>query len=72
MPRNSFLSRNSVFLIPCGGVNWKLNDRSTLGVFMFGNGGMNTEYDTNFYAGLGAGSAPLGVNLEQAFIGNRA
>lgn len=65
----TFKSRNSVFLIPCGGVNWKLNDRSTLGVFMFGNGGMNTEYDTNFYAGLGAGSAPLGVNLEQAFIG---
>jgi long-chain fatty acid transport protein len=29
---------------------------------------MNTEYKTNFFSGLGAGSAPLGVNLEQAFI----
>ena len=61
-------SQNDVFFIPCGGANWKLDDRSSLGAFVFANGGMNTEYDTNFLAGLGAGSAPLGVNLEQAFI----
>ncbi|WP_417727259.1 OmpP1/FadL family transporter [Roseovarius sp.] len=61
-------SENDVFLIPCGGANWKLNERSSLGAFVFGNGGMNTEYNTNFFAGLGAGSSPLGVNLEQAFI----
>ena len=61
-------SRNDYFLIPCGGANWVLNDRFTFGAFMFGNGGMNTEYGTNFFAGLGAGSAPVGVNLEQAFI----
>ncbi|APZ54749.1 OmpP1/FadL family transporter [Salipiger abyssi] len=61
-------SRNDYFLIPCGGANWVLNDRVAFAAFMFGNGGMNAEYDTNFFAGLGAGSAPVGVNLEQAFI----
>jgi len=63
-----FKSDNDVFMIPCGGANWALDDRSSLGVFVFANGGMNTEYKTNFFSGLGAGSAPLGVNLEQAFI----
>ncbi|WP_300550896.1 outer membrane protein transport protein [Roseovarius sp.] len=61
-------SENDVFLIPCGGANWALDERSSLGVFVFANGGMNTEYKTNFFSGLGAGSAPLGVNLEQAFV----
>jgi long-chain fatty acid transport protein len=66
----TYKSRNDVFLIPCGGANFKLGERSTLGLFMFGNGGMNTEYDTNvFVPGYGTdGTAPLGVNLEQAFF----
>lgn len=64
----TYKSLNDYFLIPCGGANWMLNDRLSFGAFLFGNGGMNTEYSTNFFAGLGAGSAPLGVNLEQAFI----
>ncbi|MHA6262011.1 OmpP1/FadL family transporter [Arenibacterium sp. CAU 1754] len=64
----TFKSENPLFLIPCGGVNFRLNDRSSLGIFTFGNGGMNTEYTTNFLAGLGAGTAPLGVNLEQLFL----
>lgn len=66
----SYTSANDIFAIPCGGVNFKLNDRSSLGLFMFGNGGMNTEYSSNvFVPGFGlAGSTPLGVNLEQLFI----
>lgn len=66
----SYDSRNDLFAIPCGGVNFKLNDRSAVGLFMFGNGGMNTEYSNNvFVPGFGtAGSTPLGVNLEQLFI----
>ncbi|SEP60538.1 OmpP1/FadL family transporter [Thalassovita taeanensis] len=65
-----FSSRNDLFAIPCGGVNFKLNERSSIGFFMFGNGGMNSEYDTNvFVPGYGvAGTSPLGVNLEQLFI----
>lgn len=64
----SYTSNNDLFLIPCLGANFRLNERSTFGVLMFGNGGMNTEYDANPFAGLGAGTAPLGVNLEQLFI----
>jgi long-chain fatty acid transport protein len=61
-------SNNRFFPVPCGGYNQRLNDRATLGVLVYGNGGMNTEYTTNFFAGLGAGTSPLGVNLEQLFI----
>ncbi|WP_319823798.1 OmpP1/FadL family transporter [Thalassovita sp.] len=63
-------SRNTLFPVPCGGVNFRLNDRSSLGVIAYGNGGMNTEYGTNvFVPGFGvAGTSPLGVNLEQLFI----
>lgn len=64
----TYKSRNSLFLIPCVGANWQLNEGSTIGISIFGNGGMNTEYGANPFAGLGAGSVPLGVNLEQLFI----
>ncbi|MDU8926878.1 outer membrane protein transport protein [Alisedimentitalea sp. MJ-SS2] len=57
-------SNNEFFPVPCGGANFQMNDRSTLGVLMYGNGGMNTEYPINFFGG----PAPLGVNLEQLFI----
>ncbi|MHC0052830.1 OmpP1/FadL family transporter [Actibacterium sp. D379-3] len=60
-------SENSVFFIPCGGANFTLNERSALGLFIFGNGGMNTEYESNPFSPLG-GSAPLGVSLEQVFL----
>jgi len=64
----AYESSNSVFFIPCGGANFQINDRSSFGFTLYGNGGMNTEYDANTFAGLGAGSVPLGVNLEQLFI----
>ncbi|MCB1333203.1 MAG: outer membrane protein transport protein [Roseivivax sp.] len=64
----TYQSKNEFFFIPCAGANWVLNERMSLGVFMFGNGGMNTEYSPNFFAGFGVGSDPVGVNLEQAFI----
>ncbi|SNR70845.1 OmpP1/FadL family transporter [Puniceibacterium sediminis] len=63
-------SVNDAFLIPCGGVNFQLNDRTSLALFAFGNGGMNTQYATNpFTPGYGpSATAPLGVNLEQLFL----
>jgi long-chain fatty acid transport protein len=64
----TYNSTNNLFLIPCFGANFRLNDRSTLGVSVYGNGGMNTEYGANPFIGLGAGTVPLGVNLEQLFI----
>lgn len=63
-------SKNDVFFIPCAGVNFMVNDRSSLGVIAYGHGGMNTEYDTNIFRNFpGGASSPLGVNLEQLFIG---
>ena len=64
----TFKSRNSFFLVPCGGINLPMGERSSLSFMLYGNGGMNTQYNTNFFAGLGAGTAPLGVNLEQLFV----
>lgn len=67
----TYKSTNSYFIIPCFGANWALNDRSSIGISVFGNGGMNTEYGSNTFAGLappGVVTSPLGVNLEQLFI----
>lgn len=64
----TFKSENPWFLVPCAGVNLPQGDRASLSFLLYGNGGMNTEYGTNFFAGLGAGSSPVGVNLEQLFI----
>ncbi len=56
-------SGNSLFFIPGIGANWKLNDQMTLGVAIYGNGGMNTAYDASvFYAGR------TGVDLSQLFV----
>ncbi|MDQ7787428.1 MAG: outer membrane protein transport protein [Thermodesulfovibrionales bacterium] len=52
------------FIIPSFGFNWMIDDKSSVGVSIYGNGGMNTDYDTNtFY-----GSSPTGVDLIQLFI----
>jgi long-chain fatty acid transport protein len=41
-----------------------MNDDYSIGISIYGNGGMNTEYDTNTFGG----TTPTGVNLEQLFI----
>lgn len=61
------------FLIPEFGYNKMLGWDMSVGISMYGNGGMNTHYNTSpFAAGaLGAflgGQNPSGVNLEQLFI----
>ncbi len=33
------------FVIPSIGFNYEINDRSTIGISIYGNGGMNTKYD---------------------------
>jgi len=56
-------SDTPLFVVPALGANWKLNDAMTLGVALYGNGGMNTNYDAPvFYAGR------TGVNLTQMFV----
>ena len=59
-------SDNDFFPIPHIGRNWMLDSDSSIGVSVYGNGGMNTEYPIGVYAG-GAGGV-TGINLEQLFI----
>lgn len=61
-------SDKNMFFIPTLGANWKLGDKSGLGVAIYGNGGMNTEYPIVGEAGVFGGSVPTGVNLNQMFI----
>lgn len=57
----------STFVIPEAGYSRRVGDRVAIGVALFGNGGMNTDYADNPYARFGAtGSA--GVDLSQAFV----
>ncbi len=74
-------SENDAFLIPHGAFNWLLTDKTTVGLAVYGNGGMNTKYTGGSATALnpstgaiggpfpgtyGAGTA--GVNLEQMFF----
>jgi len=53
------------FIIPSLGANWMINSDNSLGLSVFGNGGMNTNYQTNTFGG----SSPTGVDLTQLFVG---
>lgn len=64
-------SQNDFFPIVCGGVNYMLSGDTAVGLVMYGNGGMNTEYETNVFRnfnGATAETTPLGVDLAQAFF----
>jgi len=41
----SITSENDIFLIPQFGYNWQMDNKSTLGISVYGNGGMDTEYE---------------------------
>ena len=53
------------FFIPEFGYNRQINPEVTLGVSVYGNGGMNTDYKTAIPL---LGNTPPGVDLEQLFI----
>lgn len=55
------------FLIPDLGYTRQLDSRTAVGLAVYGNGGMNTDYGTNPYGRFGATGA-AGVNLEQLFV----
>ncbi len=60
-------SENELFVIPQYGQNWMLNSESSIGISVYGNGGMNTEYAAG--AGPGTfGGGTAGVDLSQLFI----
>lgn len=52
------------FVIPALGYNRMMNENYSLGISLYGNGGMNTDYDTNTFFG----TSPTGVDLAQLFV----
>lgn len=75
----SIESDNDMFLIPHFGRNWMLGAESSIGLSVYGNGGMNTEYKggrAQFNNGAGTttsnvgtfGGGTAGVDLAQLFI----
>ena len=57
----------SSFLIPEFGYNRMLSPNMSFGVSVYGNGGMNTTYQSNPFAAFG-GTGEAGVDLMQLFI----
>ena len=57
----------SNFFIPDFGYNKMISNDTALGVVVYGNGGMNTQYNSNPLASIG-GAGAMGINLEQLFV----
>jgi long-chain fatty acid transport protein len=57
-------SGSELFVIPHFGASWTVGGDSVLGLAVYGNGGMNTDYATNTYLG----SSPTGIDLSQLFV----
>lgn len=55
------------FWVPEFGYNRMLNPNLSVGLSVFGNGGMNTTYNRSPFGGFG-GSNPAGVDLMQLFV----
>ncbi|WP_338465605.1 outer membrane protein transport protein [Novosphingobium sp. ZN18A2] len=77
-PSGTVKSGSKYFILPSAAASWKLDDNSAIGVAVFGNGGLNTNYgetpnpacvspplpaSTGVFCGGGTG-----VNLIQAFV----
>jgi long-chain fatty acid transport protein len=60
-------SDGSSFLFPTLGASWMLNPTMAIGVVIYANGGMNTEYPAQVF--YDPNSPKTGVNLEQLFAG---
>ncbi|MHB1236458.1 MAG: OmpP1/FadL family transporter [Gallionella sp.] len=57
----------SNFFIPDFGYNKMISSDTALGVVVYGNGGMNTQYNNSPFAAYGS-TGNAGINLEQLFI----
>lgn len=56
-------SGKNIFVIPTIGANWMLNDNMSFGVMVYGNGGMDTSYDSPVF-----GFQTTGIDLIQMFV----
>jgi len=68
-------SDSEYFLIPHFARNWMLDTDSSLGLTVYGNGGMNTDYPGSagfgqgtFFGASAGGKANTGIDLSQLFI----
>jgi long-chain fatty acid transport protein len=68
----TYESDSPVFYVPTISANWLLDDEETiaLGLAVYGNGGMNTDYPTATFdpGGMFGNTSPTGVNLMQLFV----
>ena len=55
------------FLLPEFGYSRQLNEQLTFGLAVYGNGGMNTDYEQNPFAVYGS-KGELGVDMAQIFV----
>ncbi len=66
-------SENNIFFIPNFAYSRKLDETTTVGVIVGGQGGMNVEYDSavfrNFNNPGGVASSPTSMDLAQLFVG---
>lgn len=74
IPAGKYTSENDIFLVPHVGWNRPLDEHSSIGISVGGNGGMNTEYDSAVFGNFGAAfgiptSSPTGVDFAQLFLG---
>lgn len=58
-------NEKDLFLIPEGGYKKQLNDKHSVGVVVYGNGGMNSSYDRAVPL---FGTSKAGINLEQLIV----
>ena len=68
----TYESDSKMFYVPSLAANWVLNEDETiaLGVAVYGNGGMNTDYPTATFdpANMFENTTPTGVNIMQLFV----
>jgi len=63
-------SRNSLFLVPEGAISWQVNHDLALGVTLYGNGGLNTEYrDTTGVPGTNFNPVACGAAAANILLG---
>ena len=63
-------SESNLFAIPYFGMSFPIDSSSAWGFSLAANGGMNTDYKTNFANAINpdAYNTPTGINLEQLFV----
>ena len=61
-------NEKDTFLIPEGGYKRQLNDKNSVGVVVYGNGGMNSSYDKAIPLFDMSGANKAGISLEQLVV----